>query len=444
MKKSFIILLLFLYLTGFAQIHQADSLKLLLKTEIADSTRVLFMAELAETYWYSNPDTSFLIAQQGFTLARQIGFVLGEANCLRNIGVVLDLSGDYPAALEHYLQALKKYESLNDLRGMIKIYADIGAVYSEQGDYDIAISYTWKSKALAESIDRPDLSIIGLINLGDFYEKLNKLDSALICTNQAYVLTIRYNELFVSGIALTNLGNIHSKMQQGNIALSYYHQSLSLLKGTVDYEAACESTLGMAKIFADAGKADSALHYSRLSLASAYASGFTKRILNASSFLANYFKGLNLVDSAYHYLGITMAAKDSLFSQEKVRKVQNLNFLEQIRQQEIAETIRQTQEKRKERIQMLGVGTFIPFFFGILILFSKWTIKRKTIRFFGLLGVLLLFEFIAYLLDPFIVSLSHGIPVLNLLFLVILASLLVPLDSWMEDWINEKLAPDSN
>jgi tetratricopeptide (TPR) repeat protein len=402
------------------------------------------MAELAEIYWYSNPDTSFFIAQQGFALARQIRFIKGEADCLRNIGVILDLSGNYPAALEHYLQALKKYESLNDQKGMIKIYADLGAVYTEQGDQNLAIYYTWKSKKFAESIGRPELSIIGLINLGDIYEKLNKLDSARICTNQAYELAIRYNELLIQGIALNNLGNIHSKMHQGNIAMGYYHQSLSLLQGTVDHEAICETTLGMAKLFADAGQADSALYYSYLSLSSAYASGFTKRILNASSFLANYFKGLNLVDSAYHYQGITMAAKDSLFSQEKVRKVQNLNFLEQIRQQEIAEANRQAQEKRKENIQMLGVGTFIPFFFGILILFSKWTQKRKIIRFLGLVGVLLLFEFIAYLLDPLIVYISQSIPVLNLLFLVILASLLVPLDNWMEDWVNEKLAPDSN
>jgi tetratricopeptide (TPR) repeat protein len=444
MKKTLIFPLLFVNLTLFAQIHPADSLKLLLKTEMADSSRVLLMAELAETYWYSDPDTSFSIAQQGFALARQIRFVRGEANCLRNIGVILDLSGNYPAALEHYLQALKKFESLNDLKGMIKIYADLGATYTEQGDQKTAIYYTWKSKVLAESIPRPEYSIIGLINLGDIYEKLNKLDSARICTNQAYELAIKYNELLIQGIALNNLGNIHSKMHQGIIAMSYYHQSLLLVKGTGDHEAICETTLGLAKLFADAGQADSALYYSRMSLASAYASGFTKRILNASLFLTDYFKGKNLVDSAYHYQEITMAAKDSLFSQEKVRKVQNLNFLEQIRQQEIAEAKLQAQEKREGNIQMLGVGAFIPFFFGILILFSKWTKKRKIIRFLGLVGVLLLFEFIAYLLDPLIVSLSFGIPVLNLLFLVILASLLVPLDGWLEEWVNEKLAPDEN
>jgi hypothetical protein len=232
-------------------------------------------------------------------------------------------------------------------------------------------------------------------------------------------------------------------MKHENIAMSFYHQSLSLLKGTDDHEAICESTLNLAKLFADAGNADSALYYSHLSLASAHASGFTKRILNAASFLTNYFKSHNLVDSAFQYQGLAMAAKDSLFSQEKVRKIQNLNFLEQIRQQEIAEAKLLALEKRKVKIQMLGVGTFITFLFGILVLFSKWTGKQKTIRFLGLLGVLLLFEYIAYLLDPLIVSLSHDIPILNLLFLVILASLLVPVNNRMEDWVNEKLAPDS-
>ncbi|HNX78429.1 MAG TPA: tetratricopeptide repeat protein [Prolixibacteraceae bacterium] len=443
MKKIALIFFVSLYLPGNARNVPGDSLELVLNPELADTSVVLLMAEVAEKYWYSNPDTSFHLAQKGFALARQIGFIKGEANCLRNMGVILDLSGNYPAALEHYLQALEKYETLNDHNGIIKIYADIGAVYAEQGDYGVAIPYTLKSKALAESIGKPDYSIIGLLNLGDFYEKLNKLDSALICTNQAYELSLRYNELFISGIALNNLGNIHSKMKQGIIAMGYYHQSLALFKGAVDHEAICETTLGMAKIFADAGRADSALYYSRLSMASAYASGFTKRILNASLFLTNYYKERNLVDSAYHYQAITMAAKDSLFSQEKIRKVQNLNFLEQIRQQEIAEAKRLALAKRKEKIQMLGVGTFIPFFFGILMLFSKKTHKRKTIRFLGLLGTLLLFEFIAYLLDPFIVSLSLDIPLLNLLFLVLLASLLVPLNNWMDDWVNEKLAPDT-
>ena len=103
-------------------------------------------------------------------------------------------------------------------------------------------------------------------------------------------------------------------------------------------------------------------------------------MLNASSFISDYFKGQNWLDSAYHYQEITIAAKDSLFSQEKVRQVQNLSFLEQIRQQEIAEAKLKAEEERKSNMQMLGIGAFISFFFGILFVFSKRRTTRKITR----------------------------------------------------------------
>lgn len=92
MKKTLVISLLFFSLTTFSQIHPAASLQASQKPELADTAKVLSLAELAQTYWYSNPDTSFYLAQKGFALARQINFVRGEADCLRNLGVVLDLS----------------------------------------------------------------------------------------------------------------------------------------------------------------------------------------------------------------------------------------------------------------------------------------------------------------------------------------------------------------
>jgi len=126
MIKSLIILLLFLNFTGFAQINSADSLKLLLKSAKEDTSIVLLLAELSESYLYNNPDTSFYFTQQGLALSRKINYIKGEASSLRNLGVIFEMSGDYPTALEQYFQALKKYESLNDMEGMIRIYADIG------------------------------------------------------------------------------------------------------------------------------------------------------------------------------------------------------------------------------------------------------------------------------------------------------------------------------
>jgi len=209
--------------------------------------------------------------------------------------------------------------------------------------------------------------------------------------------------VFISGITLNNLGNIYSKMQQRNIAMSYYQQSLTIFKNADDHEGICESALGMAKLFAEAKQADSALYYSHFSLASANESGFTKRILNAASFLTNYFKGLNLVDSAYHYQEITLAAKDSLFSQEKVRKVQNLNFMEQIRQQEIAEAKRLTLEKGEKTFRCWELEHLFPFSLAFSCYSASGPENAKPSGFW-IIGTLLLFEFIAYLLDRLLLA----------------------------------------
>jgi len=106
----------------------------------------------------------------------------------------------------------------------------------------------------------------------------------------------------------------------------------------------------MAALFKKAGQADSSLHYARLSFVYANEVGFPKRILYASSFLSDYYKNLKHCDSAWYYQGITIAAKDSLFSQEKTREIQNLRFEETIRQTQIKEENANYEAKRRNYI----------------------------------------------------------------------------------------------
>ncbi len=69
--------------------------------------------------------------------------------------------------------------------------------------------------------------------------------------------------------------------------------------------------------------------------------------LDALNLLASIYKSKNNIDSVAKYLQLTIAAKDSLFSQQKVLQIQNMTFNEQLRQQEIAEQQRQLQNKIK-------------------------------------------------------------------------------------------------
>jgi tetratricopeptide (TPR) repeat protein len=279
-----------------------------------------------------------------------------------------------------------------------------------------------------------------LLGIGDSYETLDRLDSARFYTQQAYELAMHLKNVDLRGIALNNLGNIHSKMEQDELAKGYYRLSMADYRDQEDYEGICEISFGMAKLFQKNNQPDSTLYYSRQSLWLAQKYGFTPWVLKASDFLTRFYRGSHNIDSAFAYQQITIAAKDSLFSQEKTRAVQNLSFAEAIRQQELTEQKLKEAETRKRNLQLSGIAIFIPSFILFVLFLSHRKAKPRTVEFLGILALLLVFEFITLLVHPYIEHLTDDAPAIMLLILVAIAAFLVPLHHKMEKWVKEHLA----
>jgi ketosteroid isomerase-like protein len=66
---------------------------------------------------------------------------------------------------------------------------------------------------------------------------------------------------------------------------------------------------------------------------------FQSNVYDASKLLADIYRSKNFTDSAFKYLELMLAAKDSFYSEEKLKQLQNLSFNEQLRQQEIQQTV---------------------------------------------------------------------------------------------------------
>src|SRR5207253_300779 len=110
------------------------------------------------------------------------------------------------------------------------------------------------------------------------------------------------------------------------------------------------------------------------------------------------------------YQQITIAAKDTLFSQEKTREVLNLSFAEAMRQQELTEQKLHEAETRKKNLQLLGIAIFIPSFFLFVLFLGRQKARPKTVEFLGILALLLVFEFITLLVHPYIEHLTSDTP----------------------------------
>lgn len=162
--------------------------------------------------------------------------------------------------------------------------------------------------------------------------------------------------------------------------------------------------------------------------------------LTAAGFLNTAYNNLNKPDSAYFYLSMQSALKDSVFSQSNFNKIQALAFTEQIRKIDEETKLAAAKEERKQNIQYaliaLGIITLLILY---LLLSRSFITNTKLIEFFGVVALLIVFEFLNLLLHPFLERITNHSPVLMLLALVCIAALLVPLHHRVEKWATDKL-----
>ena len=153
----------------------------------------------------------------------------------------------------------------------------------------------------------------------------------------------------------------------------------------------------------------------------------------------------NNCDSTLKYAGIYKIANDSVSSNKINQEIQVMTFDEQLRQQELSTEKIKAGEQRKQNIQFASIALGIIVFILMFLLFSHSIVaNQKLISFFGVLGLLIVFEFINLLIHPWLASLTHESPVLMLLVLVLIASLLIPLHHRLEKWIKEKMTEKNN
>ncbi len=423
-----------------AQTTVIDGLKQSLQNEKKDTAKVMLLTNLSLAYLFSDPDSALLFAQKGLILARQIKFEKGEIECLRKTGISFNVLGNYPKALEIELQALRKSEIIRDSTAIAAILGNIGDVYSSEGDQKQSLNYSFQSKAIAESQHYEFRLCLQLLFIGDRYEKLSQLDSARFFTNLGYDLSMKLKNDGMIGEALNDFGNIYSKMGQNAIAMEYYRSSFPYLTKAANYNSFCESTLGMARLFRMFGNSDSCVYYARFSLVTAKKRNFLARTMDAANFLMDYYKSINKIDSAFVYQSATLAAQDSLFSRRKLGEILNLGFDEAIRQQEMTAAKAKALKERNDNIQygIIGIG-LVGFAMFFLLITRSIIVNEKWVRFLGILGLLLAFEFINLYIHPFIAEITGNTPELMLLILVSIAALLIPLHHKIEHWIIVKM-----
>jgi magnesium-transporting ATPase (P-type) len=163
-------------------------------------------------------------------------------------------------------------------------------------------------------------------------------------------------------------------------------------------------------------------------------------ISNVAESLKKIYSNSNNRDSAFYYAEMQIAYKDSVGNQKRIAEMQNISFAQQLRDIDEETRARQDIEQRRQNIQFVSTALGIIILLILYLLLShSFITNTKLITFFGIIALLVVFEFLNLILHPFLERITHHSPLLMLLGLVCIAALLVPLHHRLEKWATHKL-----
>ena len=424
--------------TVFSQSHYADSILKKIAVERDEDKKVDLIISIWEVGFDRDP---YLLIQTGQALlvqAHKNNDIIEETSAYCILGTGYRISGNPIRALQVQQKGLVLAEKAGNFSILAMIKNQMAHTYRDREEWGNAFKIYSDASVDAAKGKNEIIKIWPVMNMGVCYLNLNKLDSALSFLQRAYEASIRINKVDVPYV-LWNLGSVHSKMGNAALAVTYFNMAVQEAENVKKIRQLSFAFTGLAEHFQRMNQWDSTIFYAKKGLDVIQHTPFFFMSAKPAKMLADIYEKNNC-DSTLKYASIYKIANDSVFSNKVNQQIQVMTFDETLRQQELSSEKLKAEEQRKQNIQYaliaFGIISFIILF---LLLSRSFITNTKLISFFGVMALLIVFEFLNLLLHPFLERITNHSPVLMLVALVCIAALLVPLHHKIEKWANAKL-----
>ncbi|HTA63023.1 MAG TPA: tetratricopeptide repeat protein [Bacteroidia bacterium] len=381
MKKSLIIFSFILFLfPSFCSAQNKDSLWAIYNNKSqADTTRLIALYSLANSYLDNNPYTSIVFAQLELQLAEKTNQPKYKGKALNLIGVLHKNKGLYPSALDYFLKALNIFESIKDNRGRGNCYANIGNVYYEQTQFTKALLYYKKSlKARQDAGDKNRIaSSYG--DLGNVYSGMADFETALKYHNIALKIRQEMGDKQGEGYCYNNIGVVYKNKADYNNALQNYFKCLDALRQVDDKKGVTYCYNNIGNTYIDLKNYKLALLYCDSSLQTVKPLGDINAERTAYQNLAQVYVKTGKYKEAYEYQTKFKELTDSIFNEENSKQLGDMKTSFEVERAETElnakadkqEAILLEEEKRQQIIIYASITLLL-----IVLIFSFFLYKR--------------------------------------------------------------------
>ncbi|NOT92273.1 tetratricopeptide repeat protein [Ferruginibacter sp.] len=426
--------------TAFAQKTNVDSILQKVAIEKNEDKKFDLFISMIGTEINNNPQWCIETGLKILNQSKNENSAVEKTVAYSFLGQGYRLLGNPIKGLDYHLKAIATAEKTNNLSLLAFAENQTGHIYRDREEYDKAAKIYLSSAAHADKGNNEQIKAWAPSNLGAVYLATNNLDSSLMYSQRAYEIFVRLKTIDKnSGYLFTNLGGVHSKLGNAQLAVSYFNMSINQYQGSSNIRYLNLLYNGLAEHYQRFKQTDSCVFYAKKAIAAVNNTSLFYLSSKPAKLLADIYEKTNC-DSTLKYAKILKTANDSLTSNKTNQQILLMTFEEDLRQQEVAAEKIKADDERQQNIQYALIALGIIILLSLYLLLSRSFITNtKLIEFFGVLALLIVFEFLNLLLHPFLERVTHHSPVLMLLALVCIAALLVPLHHKVEHWATKKL-----
>ncbi len=262
--------------------------------------------------------------------------MLNESKRLRsvynNIGLLHFKIGNYAESLDYYLKCQKISEKLGDKADIAQALNSVGTVYQKMGDLEQALSFYFKSLKLSEEAGSQESIGIAYGNIAAVYYEMKRYEEALEANYQSKRAFDEINHLYHLSMALAGIALNYEAMGMESEALFFYEESLKMAKKSGNTQVEVEVLHKQARLLLKRDERESALHLLRNALRIGKKAQLKNNLLQVHRLMVDVYRSLGDFEAALSAYESFYELEKELFNEESNRKIRNIQVAFELEQ----------------------------------------------------------------------------------------------------------------
>jgi len=333
-------------------------------------------SQLAYVYYRKgemNEAYKYIVEAQ--TMSEKYGDSINRATDMFRRGVFAKKLRDYEEAILYYNKAIVEYRAMGNEKLVANLYGNIGNVFNNLQQTDKALIYHKQALEVYQILG-DSIGMAGVLNdIGNAYYKEDGDSLAL----HYYFLAHDINKALGNDIWLSynlqNIAVIYTEQEKYEEAIRFVQEAINLKIKSKVSKSLITSYATLGDIYFDNGDNEKALETYLKSLDLISKTGINTSLTSIYRRLADVNAVMEKFEQAYFYANEYATEKDSVFNQEKIETINDIQekYETVAREKEIIELQREHEKQASRELMLITiiVGIIIISMFLLAVIWLK-------------------------------------------------------------------------